>query len=465
MSAEMNPMNTMSSLNDSVQLIHQKLLDLAIRGKLTDQRPDEKLSEEVLSLPEVEGPFEIPDNWKWSKLKYFIDVIAGTSYKKEDIRPSFDGVRIIRGGNVANYRLVIKNDDVYVDRLLISKKQTIQEGDIIIVASSGGANIVGKPAFPEVNQINESLQIGAFLRIIRPKLTEYSAFIKLYFMSAMYRNTLRSLIKGTNIKNVKNSYIEEMFLPVPPLAEQHRIVSVMTDADVMIRSLSSHQKVLQEKIETVQAKVLDLAIRGRLVEQRSEETLSEEVLSLPEVEGPFEIPANWKWSRLKDIGTIVGGGTPSKAPSYWKPEEIAWVKPADFAAIKGKYIRRGQKMISSLGLSKSSARLMPKGSVIYSSRAPIGYVFIAENAISTSQGCKSVVPDFAMVTSDWIYYCLIHATPNIVQRASGTTFKEISGSKFGETLIPVPPLAEQRRICEVIEALQDKCSKLTALLK
>lgn len=459
MSAEMNPMNTMSSLNDSVQLIHQKLLDLAIRGKLTDQRPDEKLSEEVLALPEVEGPFEIPVNWKWVTLSSVTVIQRGGSPRpiKDYLTKESNGINWIKIGDSVRGSKYIEHAAEKIRPEGAKRSRYVNLGDIIISNSMSFG-------YPYIMRISGCIHDGwlVFSEFKDNVVVDYLYYV---LLSGYSKAEFRKSASGSTVKNLNIDKVAKLSIPLPPVVEQERVVSRLELIKKQLCELSTHRKVLQEKIETVQAKVLDLAIRGRLVEQRSEETLSEEVLSLPEVEGPFEIPANWKWSRLKDIGTIVGGGTPSKDPSYWKPEEIAWVKPADFAAIKGKYIRRGQKMISSLGLSKSSARLMPKGSVIYSSRAPIGYVFIAENAISTSQGCKSVVPDFAMVTSDWIYYCLIHATPNIVQRASGTTFKEISGSKFGETLIPVPPLAEQRRICEVIEALQDKCSKLTALLK
>ena len=206
-------------------------------------------------------------------------------------------------------------------------------------------------------------------------------------------------------------------------------------------------------IELMKAKVLDLAIRGRLTEQSPDEALRPEVLQLPEVKGPFELPENWRWVTLNAVGRIVGGGTPKAEDKFWEPGEIAWLRPADFSKVKGKYITCGERFISQEGLKKSSAQLMPAGAVVFSSRAPIGYVFIAANSVATSQGCKSVVPDEDKVTSDWLYYSLIYAVPEIKSRAAGTTFLEISGKKFGETKIALPPLNEQRRIVQKIEEL------------
>jgi len=120
--------------------------------------------------------------------------------------------------------------------------------------------------------------------------------------------------------------------------------------------------------------------------------------------------------------------------------------------VKWKYVSGGERFITEKGLNESSAQLMPMGTVLYSSRAPIGYIAIAENDISTNQGFKSLVP-FLKEINLYAYYCLIAFTPDIQSRASGTTFKEISGAEFGRTIIPLPSLSEQHRIVAKIEEL------------
>uniref|UniRef100_UPI0037DC1ADF restriction endonuclease subunit S n=1 Tax=Methanobrevibacter smithii TaxID=2173 RepID=UPI0037DC1ADF len=168
---------------------------------------------------------------------------------------------------------------------------------------------------------------------------------------------------------------------------------------------------------------------------------------------PFEIPDNWTWVRLNSLGLIVGGGTPkTKVNEYWANGKIPWLTPADMKFIKGKYVSHGQRNITELGLEKSSTKLMPKNSIIYSSRAPIGYIAISKNELCTNQGFKSLVPFYEKII-DYIYYCLIALTHDIQSKASGTTFKEISGTKFGEILIPLPPLNEQDKIVNKIEEL------------
>ena len=179
-----------------------------------------------------------------------------------------------------------------------------------------------------------------------------------------------------------------------------------------------------------------------------------------EDEIPFEVPEGWAWCRLKQIGNIVGGGTPkTNIDEYWNGN-IPWISPTDLSGYTDMYISCGARKITEKGLYKSSAQLMPKGTILYSSRAPIGYVAIAKNTITTNQGFKSVVPYIGII-SEYIYYCLIARTENIVMRATGTTFKEISGSQLAETLIPIPPSLEQLEISKYASQMLENISYIS----
>lgn len=175
-------------------------------------------------------------------------------------------------------------------------------------------------------------------------------------------------------------------------------------------------------------------------------------ISCIDEEIPFDIPNTWTFVRLKHIGIVIGGGTPkTNIPLYWDGE-IPWLTPADLSGYKAIYISSGSRKITQLGLEESSAQLMPTGTVLYSSRAPIGYTAIAANPIATNQGFKSVVP-YNPSMSEYIYYCLKARTAEIEQRATGTTFKEISGSAMAEIIIPLPPLTEQQFICSKLKSI------------
>lgn len=176
------------------------------------------------------------------------------------------------------------------------------------------------------------------------------------------------------------------------------------------------------------------------------------------------VPSGWKVLSIGEIGDVVSGGTPSTSDKTNFDGNIAWITPADLSGYKSKYISHGRRNLSEKGYAECSAKLMPKGSVLFTSRAPIGYVAIAENDIATNQGFKSIVVKDCIV-SDYLYYYLKYAIWLIEERASGTTFKEISAKAFKEIPITVPPLSEQYRIVDKIEELFSELDKGVAELQ
>ena len=236
-------------------------------------------------------------------------------------------------------------------------------------------------------------------------------------------------------------------------------------------------------IKKLRELILELAVRGKLVPQDPNDEPESELLKriaaekaelvkqgkikkqkpLPEIseeEKPFELPQGWEWVTLATVGEIVGGGTPkSDNPQFWAKNGIKWITPADLYGLKGKYITSGARDISPAGLSNSSARLMPKGSVLFSSRAPIGYVAIADAELSTNQGFKSCVP-YIKESAEYIYYFLLASAKKIDAEASGTTFKEVSGAIVSKILLPLPPLSEQLKIVSRANELMSLCDQL-----
>ncbi|RUV79070.1 restriction endonuclease, partial [Mesorhizobium sp. M5C.F.Ca.IN.020.14.1.1] len=179
---------------------------------------------------------------------------------------------------------------------------------------------------------------------------------------------------------------------------------------------------------------------------------------------PFAIPVTWRWLRLDAVGAIVGGGTPSAADSdnFTEPGEgVPWLTPADLGGYSNLYISRGSRDLSEKGSRASSATVMPKGTVLFTSRAPIGYVAIAANAISTNQGFKSIVP-YVPDCSRFIATAMKAFAPEIDAKAPGTTFKEVSGKIVAAIPFPLPPLAEQNRIVAKVDELMGLCDQLEA---
>lgn len=238
-------------------------------------------------------------------------------------------------------------------------------------------------------------------------------------------------------------------------------------------------------ISRIRQFIFDLAVRGKLVEQSPDDEPALELLANLEArrllmikrgelrdkqtsdrynqnEDPFSIPTSWRWCVLSQIGAIVGGGTPpsSDANNFAQGgSEIPWLTPADLGKYSGVYISHGSRDLTPKGLRSSSATMIPKGSVLFTSRAPIGYTAIAANDLCTNQGFKSVVP-FIEECNLFIRVYFRAFAKWIESRASGTTFREVSGKIVAGFPFPLPPLAEQIRIVAKLDELMALCNRL-----
>ena len=163
----------------------------------------------------------------------------------------------------------------------------------------------------------------------------------------------------------------------------------------------------------------------------------------------------WKKLKVEEFANVVGGGTPKTSiEEYWNGN-IPWLTPKDLSGTHDRFISKGERFISKEGLENSSAKLLPENSVLLSSRAPVGYVAIAKNPIATNQGFRSLIP-FDDYNSEFIYYLLLNNTAYLENHASGTTFRELSGSVLSKLEFNIPPLATQKRIADILGTLDDK---------
>lgn len=221
---------------------------------------------------------------------------------------------------------------------------------------------------------------------------------------------------GSAIPSTDRYELYKIHVEIPDLDVQRRIVAVLDP--------------FNEKIDT------NLAINENLEQQAA-----------AMFHNLFVVQADpsWREGTVSDLGTVVGGSTPSKAkPEYYTDHGIAWITPKDLSVDKSKFISHGADDITELGLKNSSASIMPHGTVLFSSRAPIGYIAIADGDVTTNQGFKSVVP-YGNIGTSFVYYFLKAALPTIVGMASGSTFKEISGSAMKTVPAIIPDDETLRR--------------------
>lgn len=168
----------------------------------------------------------------------------------------------------------------------------------------------------------------------------------------------------------------------------------------------------------------------------------------------------WREYKISEIADVIGGGTPKTAVEEYWGGDIPWLAPRDLTGYNKVYISHGDRFITETGLKNSSTKLMPKGSILLTSRAPIGYVAIAENDICTNQGFKSLVPKSNISNSEFLYYWIKANVDYLQQLGTGTTFAEISGNVVKNIDISLPPIKEQKAIAEVLSSFDDKIDLL-----
>ena len=164
----------------------------------------------------------------------------------------------------------------------------------------------------------------------------------------------------------------------------------------------------------------------------------------------------WKKFNLSEIGEVVGGATPSTKDSSNYDGNISWITPKDLASFTGRYIKKGERSITKKGFESCSTKMLPKNSILFSSRAPIGYVAIAANDLCTNQGFKSFIPG-EKVDYLFMYYVLKHNKSYIESLGSGTTFKEVSGNVMKKIEVTIPiDISVQKKISSILGSIDDK---------
>ena len=451
----------------------------------------EKFADGTIKCIEDEIPFEVPESWAWAHLSDIAQILNGdrgqnypAKNKLQDTGIPFVSASNIESGVVISNNLLCMTEAQY---------KSLGAGKLItndIVYCIRGS--LGKCGFFTMSKG----AISSSLVIVRPfrENNVIRKYLFLYLNASLAESEIKKYDNGSAQPNLAAKDFARFLIPVPPLDELDTIVKKTDNVLMLVEQITNNKESIKNIISLTTSKILDLAIHGKLVPQNdNDEPASmlleriraekEELIKQGKIkrdkresviyrgtdnsyyerfadgsekcideEIPFEIPGSWLFVRLKEIGSIIGGGTPRTSnESYWDGN-IYWITPADLSNHSDIYISHGSRSITELGLKDSSATLMPAHTVLYSSRAPIGHIAIAANALATNQGFKSVVPHDTRM-SLFVYFCLKERTPSIVLRATGTTFKEISGTAMAETIVPLPPLREQKRICNKIRSL------------
>ena len=307
-----------------------------------------------------------------------------------------NGHPYIRVRDLNNKRLLeLDNSYEYVDNETqkVISKYTVKTGDVVlsIVGTIGLVAIVDR-TLDGANLTENCVKLSSFHGVNRD-------FLYYYLRSDCGQQEIRCGTVGAVQAKLPIKNIQNIAINLPDYTTQERIVSLLLSID---RKIELNQKINDNLEQQAVTYFQELYINNA---------------------NPM-----WQIGTISDLGTVVGGSTPSKTkPEYYTNNGIAWITPKDLSINKSKFISHGENDITELGLKNSSATVMPKGTVLFSSRAPIGYIAIASNEVTTNQGFKSVVPYLEIGTA-FVYFFLKHSLPVIESAASGSTFKEISGS-------------------------------------
>ena len=293
-------------------------------------------------------------------------------------------------------------------------------GDIVlsIVGTIGLVSVVGD-SLNEANLTENCVKLTSLSGIDRDYLYYYLK--SSYGQQEIARGTVGAVQAKLPIKN-----IQDISIPLPDEVTQRKIADILSSLDA--------------KIE---------------VNQRINDNLEQQAQSYFQELFVDNADPEWAIGTISDLGTVVGGSTPSKAkPEYYTESGIAWITPKDLSINKSKFVSHGENDITELGLKNSSAAIMPEGTVLFSSRAPIGYIAIAAGEVTTNQGFKSVVPKPGIGTP-FVYFFLKNTLPVIEGMASGSTFKEVSGSTMKNVPAVIPD-------AETLAKFSDFCAPIFA---
>ncbi len=394
----------------------------------------------------VEWLGEVPAHWEVRRLRNACEMRVSNVDKH-----SKQGETPVR---LCNYVDVYKNDRIHTGMPFMQATATkeeverfgLQPRDVLITKDSEVWNDIAVPAL--VQGTEDNIVSGYHLALLRSdprNLDGEFLFRALQSPSVAYQLHVRA--NGVTRYGLSHSAIKSVRLPLPPLPEQAAIVRFLDRADRRIRRYIRARERLIALLEEQKQAVVHEAVTGRIDVRTGQPYPTYKPSG---VEWLGEVPAHWEVRRVKQLfRRIVGGSTPSSNERrFWDGPHV-WVTPADVG--KSTYIHGSQRRLTQEGLDNCSAELLPIGSIVVTTRAPVGNVALARVPFCTNQGCKALTPREREIDSSFAFFLLGSLQTELRSLANGTTFTEISGNKLGGVRLPVPPLPEQAAIAAYID--------------
>ena len=464
----------------------------------------EKFADDTIKCIEDEIPFPVPDGWAWTRLKGLFTVCSSKRVLQSDWKKN--GIPFYRAREIVEL-----SDSNFVDNeLFISEKQfhTLSKnysvplpGDLMV----SGVGTIGKVYIvkPKDRFYYKDASVLCFENRSGFVIPE---FARILLESEFIQKQMKDNSKGTTVDTITISTAMNYLCIIPPIKEQIRIISVVQHIVNQTNIIHERKKGLQTLVTSAKEKILDLAIRGKLVPQNdSDEPASvllerirvekEELIKQGKIkrdkresviyrgtdnsyyerfadgsekcideEIPFEIPGSWEWERLSNVASFSGGKTPSTSRHEYWGNDVPWITSKD---MKSKYISSSQLYLSSLGAEQlkiysSNTLLVCVRSGILRHTFPIAILKIDATINQDLKAIKLYLPELL----EYIYVCLKGLESNILRKniKSGTTVESINFYEFKKILLPIPSLDEQQRIVEYIKKCSDNIDMIDMLV-
>ena len=473
--------------------LKNSILQLAIQGKLVEQRKEEGTGEELFkeiqkekkklleegkikkqkTLPEIredEIPFDIPETWKWVRASDILYITMGQSPKGENINNNKLGYEFHQGKS--NF-----------SEMFLNKSKVFTTADNKVIEAPAIVMSVRAPV-GDVNLVKNKIYIGRGLASFQIYTECDLLYIYYYFLTI--KNSLERVSTGSTFKAINSEIVNKIIIPLPPLEEQKRIVEKIEEILPLVKKYEKSWTRLEELNKKfpldMKKSILDEAIKGKLVEQRKEEGTGEELYkeiqkekkkfleegkikkqkTLPEIsedEIPFDIPDNWKWVRLGEISQSVqyGYSAPAQIKGRIKMVRISDIQDESVCWDKVPYCDIREEEIEQYLLKNNDILFARTGGTVGKSFLVKN---IGENAIYAGylirmRYGKNIVPQFLKYfMGSALYWAQLR------NGTVATAQPNCNGQTLSKVMLPLPPLAEQKRIVEKIEELLPLCDEL-----
>ena len=470
------------------------------KNKKVEISLEEKLKQALVLVEEQ--PYKIPNNWVWTRLGEVINIYRGLSYTKND--EVENGYLVLRGNNLTDNGLAFL-ENIYVDEKVAKKGIEIKKDDVVLVSSTGSSKVIGRACVVEKDY--EKTTIGAFLLLCRPKEIIVKKWIHYIFKTLRYRLYISEQAKGTNIKNIKNEYLENFYIPLPPLNEQKRIVEKL---DFLFDKTKKAKEIIEEikvDIENRKISILDRAFKGILtskwinenkvsdVKELLKSINDEKIKKLEEDCIQAEKDGNKKPKKpiIKEIEDMI---VPVEEQPYKIPDSWVWVRLGDiYNLFTGNSIPESEKTIKYINLSNGYKYIATKdisydGEINYENGVIIPYneeKFKVAKANSSllcieggSAGRKAGIVDRDVcfvnklccfesnsnLESKIIYYYIKSENfLSLFRESMNGLIGGVSLNNLKKIEFPLPPLEEQQEIVRILDEVLENENKVKELLE